>query len=89
MTTAGEIAAMAHQHSSKPVTKAQKVMSKIHKAHRKEIEKMPKGSARAAKADHYDQHHGLEHFKNLSSKSKAKVAKKLMKMGIKVSKKNG
>jgi len=87
MPTIGAIAShMGRQHSSKPVTKAQKAMSKIHKAHRREIEKMPEGSAKKAKADHYDTNHAVEHLKNVSPEGMKKVKKKLMKMGIKIAK---
>lgn len=92
MTSVGEMNSqkhyMAHQHSTKPVTKAQKKMSKIHKDHRKEIDKMPDGSKKKAKADHYDSTHGVEHLANLSPKGREKVQKKLIKIGFKIAKKS-
>ncbi len=90
MPTIGAIAAhMAKQHSSKPVTKSDKAMSKIHKKHRKAVEKMPDGSKKRQLSEKYNLSHAAEHLAAISPKSRQKVAKKLAKMGIKIAKKHG
>ena len=78
---------MAHQHSSKPATKAQKVMSKRHKTIRKMVEKMPEGSKKQAMQQKYDLGHGVDHGKNLSAEGQAKLVKKMDKIKVKILKK--
>jgi hypothetical protein len=73
---------MAKPHDSKPVTKDQKVMSKRHKKHRKEVEKMADGPAKQAKARHYDVTHGLEHLRSPhAGVSKATIQRVLQETG--------
>ena len=61
---------MGHQHDSKPATEADKVMSKRHKKHRKEIDKMEDGPDKLAKSAHYNKMHMLEHKKAMKAATK-------------------
>lgn len=78
---------MGKQHQSKPVTDADRKLSKLHKKHRKAVDKMPNGPKKQQMSDKYNVSHAVEHIAAASSKAKEKVAKKLMKMGIKIAKK--
>jgi hypothetical protein len=67
---------LGHQDESQPVTDADKIMSKRHKAHRKEIDKMKDGAAKLEKSLIYNQKHMLEHKKAFKESQK-----RLKKMG--------
>jgi hypothetical protein len=71
---------MAKQHESKPVTKADKAMSKRHKKHRKDVEKMADGPAKQAASKHYNVTHGTEHLKS-AGVSKATIQRVLAETG--------
>ncbi len=89
MPTVGMAANMREAHHSKPVTKAQKVMSKRHYAHRESADAMPGKTLRdkikkAKTALAYDRGHAAEHKK--SEKDQHKTLKKLLKMRVKAEK---
>ncbi len=79
MPTIGEINShkhyLGHQHDSKPVTKADKAMSKVHKKHRKQVEKMAektdKEKAKKLKVSiKYNDAHAKEHLKAIKDRRK-------------------
>lgn len=67
---------LGKQHESEPVTDDDKEMSKRHKAHRKEIDKMEDSREKLAKSAKYNKSHMLEHKKALKD-----AVKKMKKMG--------
>ena len=76
---------MGHQHSSKPVTDYDKRMSKIHKAHRKEIDKMKESPEKYEKSITYNISHRDEHQQALvKSKDRLKALKKQAKASSKM-----
>ena len=73
---------MGHQDESKPVTAAAKDMSKRHKKHRKEIEKMKESPEKYEKSIMYNKKHRDEHQDALiKSKHDLKKLKVTVKFG--------
>lgn len=74
---------MGHQHESKPVTKADKAMSKRHKAHRKMVDKIKGKREKLIASSKYNLPHAKEHMdqhkENL--KALAKIDKIQRKLG--------
>ena len=76
---------MGKQHESAPVTDEDKVMSKRHKAHRKEIDKMKDGPDKLNKSISYNKSHMIEHREALvKSKDQLKAMKKNAKASFKM-----
>ena len=59
---------MGEVHASKPVTDEDKVMSKLHKQHRREIEKIADPMERARQAIPHNQRHTEEHLRAAEQK---------------------
>lgn len=87
MATIGQINSqrhyLGHQHDSKPVTKADKKMSKVHLKHRAEVDKMDEKTAKAKakklkKSIKYNAAHAKEHSKAIKDRRK-----ELLKMKVK------
>lgn len=75
---------LGEQHESKPVTDYDKAMSKRHKAHRKEIDKMKESPEKYEKSIAYNVSHRDEHQDALvKSKAKLKMMKKQSKAAYK------
>lgn len=66
---------LGKQHDSKPVTAADKVMSKRHLAHRAQLDKMPDNSAKKALSQKYNISHAKEHLTAAGLKDVAKKIK--------------
>ena len=68
---------MGHIHPTEPVMEYDKAMSKRHKAHRKEVEKMSDPKEKLEKSIVYNKQHAKEHQKALkeSYKRMKKMAK--------------
>lgn len=76
---------LGQQHESKPVTEYDKKMSKVHKAHRKEIDKMKESPEKYEKSIAYNISHRDEHQQALvKSKDRLKALKKLSKASSKM-----
>lgn len=76
---------LGHQDESKPATDYDKTMSKIHKAHRREIDKMKESPEKYEKSVAYNISHRDEHQQALvKSKEKLKTLKKQMKASVKM-----
>lgn len=80
---------MGHRHPSRPVTKADKAMSKRHLKHRAEVDAMPEKTLdqeieKTKVSIHYHHSHGPEHMKE--GKKQQKHLKKLLKMKVKENK---
>jgi hypothetical protein len=75
---------LGHQHHSKPVTDEDKSMSKVHKKHRKAVDKMSKKTTKdkvkaLKKSIEYNDAHAQEHLKAIKDRRK-----ELVKMKVKV-----
>ncbi len=73
---------LGHQHESKPVTKADKAMSKRHKKHRKAVEKMSKKTSKdklkaLKKSIQYNDAHAQEHLKAIKDRRRELVKMKV------------
>lgn len=77
---------MGKQHESEPATESDKIMSKRHKAHRKQLDGMKDSEKKLKLSVAYNQSHMLEHKKAMvMSKEKMKSMKKSDKASVKMS----
>jgi hypothetical protein len=78
---------MGKQHNSEPITDSDKVMSKRHKEHRKEIDHMKDGPEKLRKSMVYNALHQREHQKAMvDAKDRLKAFKKDRKSSAKMHK---
>ena len=67
---------LGKQHESEPVTESDKIMSKRHKEHRRELDGMKEGEKKLKLSMKYNMAHAKEHIKALKD-----ARKRVKKMG--------